>query len=161
VWKFQTVLVSDAGAPFGLVPGPATDWLGQTRRVLDIAVNQSRAPRKRWLLDRLKTPQQEGAYWGIMSEIEGYQLPSALAVPRETTATRARIRTRLDPFDEAEQCSLINWGYAVCDAAMRKYVMPGATQPPSWPYPDYRLDQPFRLEVEPVTGDLPDPPEAP
>ena len=160
-WKFQTVLVSDAGAPFGSVSGPATDWLGQTRRVLDIAVNQSRALRKRWLIDRLKTTQQDGAYWGIMSEIEGYRLPSALKVSKETTATLARIRTRLDPFSEAEQCSLINWGYAVCDAAMRKYVVPGAPQPASWPHPDYRLDQPLRLEVEPVTADLPDPPEAP
>ena len=91
----------------------------------------------------------------------GDGVPRFLKVPRETTATLARIRTRLDPFSDAEQCSLINWGYAVCDAAMRKYVVPGATQPASWPYPDYRLDQPLQFEVEPGTGDLPDPPEAP
>ena len=45
----------------------------------------------------------------------------------------ARIRTRLNPFTEAEQESLINWGYAICDAAMPKYVEPGAPPPPGWP----------------------------
>jgi len=52
-------------------------------------------------------------------------------------------------------------GYPGTILAMRKYVVPGATQPASWPYPDYRLDQPLQFEVEPGTGDLPDPPEAP
>lgn len=162
VWRFQTVLVSDAGAPFGYQGKPERDWLSQTRRVLDLAVNQSRALRKRWLIDRLKTPQQDGAYWGIMSEIAGYGLPSALPVPAETTAALARIRTRLNPFSEAEQKSLINWGYAVCDAAMRRFVVPNAAVPTSWPYPDYRLDQPLRLEVPAGRAvDLPDPVEAP
>jgi NTE family protein len=159
-WRFQQVLVSDAGAPFGFVQKPKRDWLGQTRRVLDIAVNQSRALRKRWLIERFMRRERQGAYWGIMTEIDGYQLPTALPVQAETTATLSRIRTRLNPFSEAEQASLINWGYAVCDAAMRKFVVSNAP-PPSWPYADYRLDRPLALRVEPGTTDLSDPPEAP
>jgi len=97
-----------------------------------------------------------------MSEIAGYGLPSALPVPDETTATLARIRTRLNPFSETEQKSLINWGYAVCDAAMRRFVVPEAPPPTGWPYSEYRLDQPLRLGVPAdETVDLPDPVEAP
>jgi NTE family protein len=159
--RFQQVLVSDAGAPFGFVQKPKTNWLGQTRRVLDIAVNQSRALRKRWLIERYTRGERQGAYWGIMTEIEGYQLPDTLPVPAETTATLARIRTRLNPFSEAEQGSLINWGYAVCDAAMRRFVVPNAGLPLGWPYPEYRLDRPLAIDVQPEIADLADPPEVP
>jgi hypothetical protein len=31
---------------------------------------------------------------------------------------------------------LINWGYAVCDAAMRRRVEPGTTARPAFPYPN-------------------------
>jgi hypothetical protein len=37
---------------------------------------------------------------------------------------------------------LINWGYAVCDAAMRSFVTKDAAAPEAWPYPAYRLDRP-------------------
>lgn len=161
-WRFKTVLVSDAGAPFGFVGGPATDWLGQTRRVLDLAVNQSRALRKRALIERLEGPEQDGTYWGIMTPIAKYGLANAMNVLPASTAALAGIRTRLDPFSEAEQCSLINWGYAVCDAAMRTWVLPGAAVPAAaWPYPAFRLDEPLQIDVDPQTPDLPDPPEAP
>ena len=53
------------------------------------------------------------------------------------------MRTRLNPFTDAEQCRLINGGYALCDAAMRKYVIPGAGPAPRWPYPQFSLDRPI------------------
>jgi hypothetical protein len=34
----------------------------------------------------------------------------------------AETPTRLKALDEPLQKALINWGYAVCDAAMRKYI---------------------------------------
>ena len=30
---------------------------------------------------------------------------------------------------------LINWGYAVCDAALRKHVEPALAKPAGFPYP--------------------------
>ena len=35
----------------------------------------------------------------------------------------------------ADQERLINWGYAVCDAAVRKYVDPSQPAPAAFPYP--------------------------
>ncbi len=33
------------------------------------------------------------------------------------------------------QDKLINWGYAVCDAALRKHVDPALRRPADFPYP--------------------------
>lgn len=163
IWRrYDTVLASDAGAPFLFAPDPAHDWFRQSLRTLDITTNQARGLRKRWLVELLRRGQRKGAYWGIMTEIQKYQLPNALPVPPDVTAKLTRIRTRLNPFSEGEQCSLINWGYAICDAAMRKYVVPETPAPRGWPYPAYTLDRalPVNVKVEDTT-DLPDPPEAP
>jgi NTE family protein len=54
-----------------------------------------------------------------------------------TDALRA-IRTRLNPFTDEEQGRLINWGYALCDAALKRYL-PGDYGPARWPAPDQAL----------------------
>lgn len=140
VWnRYDTVLASDAGAPFGSDETPGNDWLRQAYRVLNITTNQSRALRKRALISDYQQQARKGTYWGIMTEIQGYGLPDALPVPVKVTRELADIRTRLNPFSEAEQCRLINWGYAVADAAMRRYVVSGPVPGPTWPYPTYSL----------------------
>lgn len=140
VWnRYETVLVSDAGAPFGSESDPGTSWHLQALRAMDITTNQSRGLRKRALVADYQQRIRSGAYWGIMTEIQGYTLPDALSVPPGVTRELATIRTRLNPFNEAEQCRLINWGYAVCDAAMRRHVIPGPAPTPAWPYPVYAL----------------------
>ena len=114
--------MSDAGAPFGPASDPGTAWHTQTLRAFDIATAQARGLRKRRLIaDYKATPRLRfGAYWGITSEIAGYQLPDALPLSIDTTRYLSAIRTRLNSFSESEQCRLINGGYALCDAAMRK-----------------------------------------
>jgi NTE family protein len=34
---------------------------------------------------------------------------------------------------------LVNWGYAICDAALRKFVDPSLPRPDSLPFPKTRL----------------------
>jgi NTE family protein len=158
IWnRYQTVLVSDAGAPLDVTPDPGTSWTSQALRAMDVATNQARALRKRALVTDFQAKARGGSYWGIMTEISGYQLPDALPVSEEATHTLMTMRTRLNPFSEDEQCRLINGGYALCDAAMRKYVIPG--QPvtsPHWPYPEYALDKPIpQSKGQPVAPDPP------
>jgi NTE family protein len=43
--------------------------------------------------------------------------------------------TRLGKMDTAVQERLINWGYAVCDAAMRRHVDPALPAGGEFPYP--------------------------
>ena len=50
------------------------------------------------------------------------------------------MKTRLKRLDAAWQERLINWGYAVCDAAMRSHVAGAANPPPAaFPYPETRV----------------------
>jgi len=163
VWRRKTsLLVSDAGAPFHYEAAQGRDWFRQSLRALDIATNQSRGMRKRVLVDLYKTKQRAGTYWGIMTPIARYTASQTLPVPPERTEELARIRTRLNPFTQAEQESLINWGYAVCDAAIRTYFDPQAAPPTNWPYPAYALNKALAqgVKVEP-TRDLLEAPEAP
>jgi NTE family protein len=142
VWnRYDTVLVSDAGAPFGLAIDPETAWHSQVLRALDIATNQSRGLRKRALVEDYDRAARKGVYWGIDTEILKYGLADALPVLPSRIHELAGMRTRLDDFSDTEQGRLINWGYAVCDAAMRRRVTGGAGPPPAWPVPELRLDQ--------------------
>lgn len=136
--RCEVVLVSDAGAPLGVEESPSSEWTRMTLRVLDIITEQTRALRRRQLVDDFKKNVRKGAYWGIRTKIGDYDLADALAVDNDTTASLAAIRTRLNRFTDQEQGQLINWGYALTDAAMRKHVLTGA-QKGTLPFPDYPL----------------------
>jgi NTE family protein len=141
VWnRCQTVLVSDAGAPFERDETPATDAVRQLKRALDIALEQTLALRKRALIADYIAGQRTGAYWGIMTEIGKYGRSDSIDCPPEKTRELAAIRTRLNHFSEREQCELVNWGYAISDAAVRRWVNPNLPPPTGLPYPDYGLD---------------------
>lgn len=144
-WDYETVLVSDAGAPFGVLEDSLWLRFGQlkrTLRVLDILTEQTRALRKRMLLPDSGAPRRT-AYWGIGSRIQSYELEAhghaaSLAKDSKVTADLASMRTRLNRFSEEEQCRLINWGYALADAAVRRWVE--EAQPSArWPYENYAL----------------------
>jgi len=62
-------------------------------------------------------------------------LPTAMACPLVRTTELAETKTRLQRMDAHRQERLINWGYAVCDAGMRKHVVTGAPPPAGFPYP--------------------------
>jgi NTE family protein len=163
VWRrTQTLLVSDAGAPFHYEAAQGSDWLRQALRTLDVVTNQARALRKRGLVDLYTRRERTGGYWGIMTPLERYSARNTLPVPTERTNQLARIRTRLNPFTQDEQESLINWGYAVCDAAIRTYFDTKAPPPTGWPYPARALDRPLPQDVSvEATNDLLEPLESP
>ena len=52
----------------------------------------------------------------------------------EQTSTLAEYPTRLAKVSDLTQQRLINWGYAICDAAMRAHVVPDSAVPASFPY---------------------------
>lgn len=135
VWKrYQTVLVSDAGMRFTVDPDPATGWVRHSMRVLDVIDNQVRSLRKRQLISSYKAKARLGAYWGINTDIRNYQLPDALPCPLERTAELAAVRTRLAALSDEVQERLINWGYAVSDAALRSHVDAALPAPAGFPY---------------------------
>jgi NTE family protein len=114
---------------------PKRDWLGHTHRVMQLMDNQVRSLRKRQLMGSYRDKIRKGAYWGIWSDINEYGLSDALPCPAVKTQAIAATATRLKALEAASQERIINWGYAVCDAAMRKFGgMAGATAPTKFPY---------------------------
>ena len=138
-WKnYKTVLVSNGGGKMQPIPKPSRLWLPQTYRVLNVIDNQVRNLRVRHLIGSYKAApplHREGTYWGIWSNIDHYKLPDSLPCPHPKTSKLANISTRLKKLDAKTQEQLINWGYAICDTALRKHHQPPLQTPPKFPYP--------------------------
>jgi len=135
-WKrYQTILVSDAGGKMQPEPEPKQDWARHAYRVLDVVDNQVRSLRKRQVIQSFIDKKRKGAYWGIRTDITQYDAPGALHCPVAKTMELAAIPTRLKRLEDDLQERVINWGYAVCDAAMRKHVDPAMPAPKGFPYP--------------------------
>jgi NTE family protein len=133
--RYKTVLVSDAGAQLAPEEEPSSDWARHSRRVIDLVDHQVRSLRKRVLIEAYRDGTRLGAYWGIATDIANYQLNDMLDCPVETTCQLAEVPTRLAALTDDLQERLINWGYAVCDAALRKHVNPELPRPAGFPYP--------------------------
>lgn len=141
-WKrYQTILVSDAGGRMPAQGRPWTDWVLQSLRILKVVDSQVRALRKRQVIESFKADPRDanhrkGAYWGIRSDIASYGLAWTLPCPVARTLALAETPTRLKAMPVSLQERLINWGYAVCDAALRAHVDRTIPQPAGFPYPD-------------------------
>ena len=130
-------LVSDAGAPFEVKAGVGRDPLRQLGRVRDILIDQTRALRKRALIEDYLAERKRGAYWGVDTQIGDYALPRALTHDSAATRELARVATRLAALDEETQGRLVNWGYALADAALRKRAGLALAPTGGWPAPKW------------------------
>ena len=136
-WKrYKTILVSDAGGQMAPDPDPKRDWAGHIYRVLNLIDNQVRSLRKRQVINSFVNESRTGTYWGIRTNIANYQLADAMNCPHEKTLKLANVATRLKRLDSKIQKRLINWGYAVCDAAIRRYFDGSHQKPANFPYPE-------------------------
>jgi NTE family protein len=139
-WKnYTTLLVSDGGMKLRPQARPRLNWLSHFVRVVDVIDNQVRSRRKIQLMDSFTTQEpslkRAGAYWGVGTDIADYGLPDALDCPAELTQELAAVPTRLASLPPALQERLINWGYAVCDAALRRWYDPRLPAARGFPYP--------------------------
>ena len=137
VWKrYLTILVSDGGGKMGSQPKPKHDWARHAYRALGVIDTQVRNLRKRQVVAGYLNGDREGTYWGIRSHIGDYGPPAgSLPVPDASALRLAQTATRLAEMDDTLQERLINWGYAICDAGMRRWVEPDAPAPADFPYP--------------------------
>ena len=136
-WKrYRTILVSDGGGKMGPQPKPKHDWARHAYRTLGVIDTQVRNLRKRQVVAGYLSGDREGTYWGIRSHIGDYGPPAgSLPCPDASGLRLAQTATRLKGMDGALQEQLINWGYAICDAGMRKWVEPDAPPSTDFPYP--------------------------
>jgi len=135
-WKnYETILVSDGSGVSDDQPNPKRDWLQHIYRVLNLLDDQVVSLRKRQVVASYQMGIRKGAYWGIRTDIANYQLPDALKCPHDRTLALANTPTRLTKLDNVLQDRLINWGFAVSDAAIRKHVDGTLPAPTDFPYP--------------------------
>ena len=135
-WKrSKTIYVSDAGGATPAEPDPQENWVGHSKRVLDLVDTQVRSLRKRMLIQAYKAKEKAGGYWGIRQDISEYKAPGRFDVPFDRSLALANTPTRLKKMDDTLQERLINWGYAITDAALRSYPHPELDGPKGLPYP--------------------------
>ena len=141
VWKaYRNVLVSNAGAQLDPDPSPSRGLVSQFKRAIDIIYGQVGSLRQRQLIASFTAKQGErgwrrGTYWGIGSDVRHYKLPGALPAPIKRTTELARLPTQLRPFGKGLDERLINWGYSICDTAVRKHFGQANDPPAQFPYP--------------------------
>jgi len=160
IWKdegedcFDVVLVCDAGAPFqfgfdmkkeGFFStiahkiGLKRNWISQLMRMSDVMIDQQRALRKRQLIKNYENKVYAGTYWGTTTKIADYSVDGKIASDSALSKSIAQIPTRLNAFSEEDRAHLINWGYALADAAIRCYVDPDLQKPETLPVSKYPL----------------------
>lgn len=134
---FPIVLVSDGGGKMPDEKRPHRLWPLQLLRILGVMDNQVRSLRKNHLISSYnpQTAQPlQGAYWGIRTLIGNYGI-ATLPAPPDRTLELAATPTRLARLPVELRHRLVNWGYAVCDAAMRAHVLPQPPPPPPQGFP--------------------------
>jgi NTE family protein len=126
-WKrCRTILVSDGGSEAAAKAKLSANWISQAVRVLELVDNQVGSLRKRQVVESFRDKIRTGTYWGIRSDILNYKVPGALVCAHAETLKIAAIPTRLSAISRERQRRIIDWGYAICDAAMRAHVFPTA-----------------------------------
>lgn len=136
-WKrYRTIFVSDAGGGFEFQSGPKRDWVRHSIRILMLIDNQVRSLRRRQLVESYKAKIREGAFWSIGHNLpETFGTPDALDCPYPLTKVLAATPTQLRKLETVRQNQLINWGYAVSDAAVRSYFDKHLPPPRDFPFP--------------------------
>jgi len=136
------ILVSDANVSKEVWRTPSTFWVRQTGRSTILQTIANREVRRR-LLERCSCLMEDGkiVWWALTDEIGKLGIDNALASDTEITRLLGTLRTRLGPFTREEQGRLINWGYALCDASLKKtgHIDPTSSPVPSWPVNEFPL----------------------
>lgn len=137
-WSYRTLIVSDAGGLIRPDADPPHDWGRHVLRVLDVIDNQVRSLRKRQLIEALQAGTRRGVYVGIRSQVASFGLPDAMPADPDLTDALAATPTRLAGLSEERQEQLIDWGYTIADAGLRRHLDPEAPRgrlpyPQRWP----------------------------
>lgn len=121
--RFATQLVSDAGQKITPEEEPHHDWARHSLRIFETVDNQVRSLRKRHLIEAYKRGDHTGTYWGIRTNFADYKLDKdPLKCASRDPTPLAAFPTRLERMPVATQNRLMNWGYAICDAALRAHI---------------------------------------
>jgi NTE family protein len=149
--RCRTILVSDAGAPWKASTAGFRTWLSQLKRVMHTTDNQVRALRRRDIVARfiagaaaakagvdLNAPSAtegvlRGTYWSVATDPDKYPATKPVVFDRARAEQAARVGTWLHFLGERESEDLVNWGYFICDVALRSHYDAALPAPTALP----------------------------
>ena len=134
VWKrCETVIVSDGGGQMKPEAAPHTNWAQHSLRINGLIDNQVRALRKRQVMASLVAGVRRGTYFRMRNDIREFSAPGTLNCPWTRTLELAATPTRLAQLPREVQRRIVNWGYALCDAAVRTHFNQTLSAPRDFP----------------------------
>jgi NTE family protein len=150
VWRdHRILLVSDGGPTFASWQTRSLLWRGLRHPV--ILLDQVSDLRKRWLVSNFLKGEMRGAYWGIGSNPDNYELDhEPEAYPAQLIQQRiSRIRIDLDAFSTAESNVLENHGYLMTDIAIQRHMreLIRYEHPVDVPHPTWMNDRLVNYEL--------------
>jgi len=113
----DVLLVSDASAFCQPSARPERAQRNPANSVMNVADLQLYRSRKSQILDAFAAKTLRGAYWDIASKAE--HMTDCLDCSETETAALAKVSTEFVSIDPTIQRSLIDWGFASCDIAIR------------------------------------------
>jgi NTE family protein len=134
----QTLWVSDGGG--ALVEEESLDGkLEQAARAMEMLQHSLRLPPRHALLSAFQGGRHSGAYWSLRAATADYPADTCLVCPPGRAAELAALPTRFAAMSDDLQERLVNWGYAICDIALRSWFDPSLPHPSEFPYRDRGL----------------------
>ena len=139
-WKrYRTILASDGGAALAVQPHPSRRWGLHAYRALSIIQNQVGAIRARQLVASFHSKDPVSGRTGTLFPIGANPaveaidpiLPCPVSRARELALTPTDLRRKTRNYQER----LINWGYAICDARLRRHYRRNLSPPGGFPFP--------------------------
>jgi NTE family protein len=123
LWKrYRKLLVCNAGDPTRESPNPPDDWPNQLRRTISFIHRQAENNRVRWLIAMAKAKQREVAYFPLRGMPEIYKLPNAISLSSAEVRRAQEEEVRLWKLEPLAVKRLIQHGYAMADAAVRRWI---------------------------------------
>ena len=133
----EAALVCDGG---GHGTSPASEArLDQAGRVNELLLEALREPAARTFRRDLSEGRTGGAYWSLRSGTGDYPVDTGLVCPPARAAALAALPGRYAAVPPEDQERLVNWGYAVCDLALRSGPCPALPMPAAFPFHDCGL----------------------
>jgi NTE family protein len=141
--RYKTLLISDAGSQMKVQSGRFHRWgWGQIMRAIDTPTENARAFQRRELATLFQNGARSGTMWRLGTNPLDYPVGPFVPVHPDWPFFFRTIRTRLNPFTDAERGYLVNWGYISADAAIRGYFLRDTPLPTKLPFPSYTFDVP-------------------
>lgn len=133
VWKrFGTVLVSNAGDPFG-EESKTGRWSKVVRRSMSMMHRQAENNRMRWLHSLRQRGERRVADWHLREDTSRYSPTATLALGKVDLNAVQTYPVRLKKISSSDYSLIVRHGYSMCQASLHSAGLLTDAPPAKWP----------------------------